>query len=148
ILQQLDAAGFLDGPGFESYYAQRLEAYRAAPYRPLRDASGFGAPLAALPEYLEETLAEAEAVLGETDGRGAGGAGAAESASGWSPRHGARRRGRRRPARVRAGAGAPDRGGCGADTRGGKRRPEPRRGLLWRQPRARGAVSGGSAAGG
>src|SRR5688500_9440607 len=43
LLDQLDAAGFLAGPGFEAYYRQRLDEYRSAPYRPLRDADGFGA---------------------------------------------------------------------------------------------------------
>src|SRR5437879_5898617 len=61
VLEQLEAAGFLDGPGFERYYARRLQEYRGAPYRPLRDANGFGAPLPALPEYLDAVLAEAVA---------------------------------------------------------------------------------------
>src|SRR5437879_212371 len=46
MLDQLETAGFLDGPGFDAYYDGLARGYHAAPYRPLRDAEGFGAPAA------------------------------------------------------------------------------------------------------
>lgn len=42
MIDNLEKAHFLDGPSFESYYGQRLEAYRRAPARPMRDAEALG----------------------------------------------------------------------------------------------------------
>jgi hypothetical protein len=80
LLDQLDGAGFLAGAGFESYYAGRVAEYRAAPFRPLRDAKGFGAPRDSLPRYLDAALAD----IGRAAGEAAGGEdGASESPPGW-----------------------------------------------------------------
>src|ERR1051326_7496753 len=75
VLEQLDGASFLDGRGFEAFYARRLEEYREAPCRPLRDAGGFGALPGGLPGALDEALAEADATHdeGAPDAPGAGG---------------------------------------------------------------------------
>jgi AmmeMemoRadiSam system protein B len=58
LLAQLDRAGFLEGEGFERYYASLVGEYRQAPYRPLRDRDGFGAPAASLGSFLDEILEE------------------------------------------------------------------------------------------
>jgi MEMO1 family protein len=65
LLDQLSSAGFLAGPGFESYYGRLAEEYRLLPFRPLRDPNGLGAPAPELPAYLNGTLAAAEAAAGE-----------------------------------------------------------------------------------
>lgn len=52
LLEQLDGAGYLEGPGFDRYYGGLVEAYRAGPHRPLRDPDSYGAPAAELPRYL------------------------------------------------------------------------------------------------
>ena len=56
LLSQLNEAGFLAGEGFEAYYAELLAAYRAQPYRPLRDPDGFGVSARELPTYLDDAL--------------------------------------------------------------------------------------------
>jgi AmmeMemoRadiSam system protein B len=56
LLDQLDGAGYLAGPGFDAYYERLAAEYQARPQRPLRDADGFGAPAAALPAYLDAAL--------------------------------------------------------------------------------------------
>lgn len=60
VLEQLNEAGFLEGSGFEAYYARLLREYQDAPYRPLRDADSYGAPAAQLPSYLDDALAAAD----------------------------------------------------------------------------------------
>src|SRR5438067_1414477 len=59
LLQQLDAAGYLAGSGFENYYAGLLAEYRALPVRPLRDPDGFGVPVAELPRWLDKATDDA-----------------------------------------------------------------------------------------
>jgi MEMO1 family protein len=59
LLDQLDRAGYLEGPGFESYYARLVEEYRAAAHRPVRDLDGFGAPAGALGAHLDAILESA-----------------------------------------------------------------------------------------
>jgi AmmeMemoRadiSam system protein B len=59
FLQQLNGAGFLDGDGFDAYYAGLVTEYRSAPYRALRDADGFGVPAKELPDYLDQALTSA-----------------------------------------------------------------------------------------
>jgi MEMO1 family protein len=61
LLDQLEAAGFLAGPGFDSYYSRLVESYRRMPHRPLRDPDSFGAPRKKLSKYLDGILAEAAA---------------------------------------------------------------------------------------
>jgi len=56
LVDQLDRAGYLEGPSFESYYAGLVEEYLTAPHRPLRDPDGFGAPADALATHLDEIL--------------------------------------------------------------------------------------------
>jgi len=58
VLDQLDSAGYLQGAGFEAYYAGLVDEYRSLPYRPLRQPDGFGAPAAALPAYLDRAMAQ------------------------------------------------------------------------------------------
>lgn len=72
FLAQLEQAGFLDGPGFEAYYARLADDYRRAPFRPLRDPDGFGAPAAELAGYLDRALQEYAAPGGPPDQRPAG----------------------------------------------------------------------------
>jgi MEMO1 family protein len=59
LLDQLDRAGYLEGAGFESYYARLVEEYLAAAHRPVRDPDGFGVPAEALGAHLDEILEEA-----------------------------------------------------------------------------------------
>jgi hypothetical protein len=56
LLDQLDQAGFLEGEGFERYYAGLVQEYLEAPHRSLRDGNGFGAPGESLAAYLKEIL--------------------------------------------------------------------------------------------
>jgi AmmeMemoRadiSam system protein B len=60
LLGELDAAGYLAGPGFETYYDRLREEYRRMPIRPLREPDGFGMPSDELSGYLDQTLAEAD----------------------------------------------------------------------------------------
>jgi AmmeMemoRadiSam system protein B len=53
LLDQLDAAGFLEGSGFDRYYQGLTRQYLEAPHRPLRDPDSFGAPVTELPTYLD-----------------------------------------------------------------------------------------------
>ncbi|MGV3724974.1 MAG: AmmeMemoRadiSam system protein B, partial [Actinomycetota bacterium] len=59
LLDQLDRAGFLEGPGFEAYYAGLVRSYDQAPHRPLRDPDSYGAPAGKLPRYLNTALSAA-----------------------------------------------------------------------------------------
>jgi AmmeMemoRadiSam system protein B len=61
LLDQLETAGYLEGPGFEVYYEGLVREYRSNPVRPLRSPDGFGAPAAELPALLDGILAEAVA---------------------------------------------------------------------------------------
>jgi len=56
LLDQLDDAGFLEGSGFERYYAGLARQYQVAPFRPLRDPDSYGAPAAELPDYLNQAI--------------------------------------------------------------------------------------------
>jgi AmmeMemoRadiSam system protein B len=58
LLEQLDQAGFLEGEGFDRYYAGLVSAYQHAPRRPLRDRDGFGAPASELRTFLDAILDE------------------------------------------------------------------------------------------
>lgn len=62
ILDRLAETGFLDGPRFEARCAEMLRDYRDAPFRPLRDRDGFGAPHDELRGYLDDALAGADNV--------------------------------------------------------------------------------------
>jgi AmmeMemoRadiSam system protein B len=59
LLEELGAGGFLGGPPFEGYYEGLAAEYLQAPYRPLRDRDGFGAPAKSLGVYLDRALEEA-----------------------------------------------------------------------------------------
>lgn len=59
LLDQLDRAGFLEGPGFEAFYAGLAREYHEAPHRPLRDPDSYGARAAELPRYLNAALSAA-----------------------------------------------------------------------------------------
>jgi AmmeMemoRadiSam system protein B len=72
MLEQLEEAGYLEGPAFESYYDGLAAEYRALPFRPLRDPDSYGAPAPQLREYLDEILSVAEATTDARDGAPAG----------------------------------------------------------------------------
>jgi len=73
LLDQLDRIGFLEGPGFEAFYAGLVREYQAAPFRPLRDRDNYGARAGELPDYLNDALAAAaEAQSGSTASRPSG----------------------------------------------------------------------------
>jgi AmmeMemoRadiSam system protein B len=94
LVDQLDRAGYLEGPSFESYYAGLVEEYRAAPYRPLRDPNGFGTPVDALGAHLDEILQAPSAqrsALGAWRSAGTGPAFAGPSAKHQAPSAGALR---------------------------------------------------------
>lgn len=59
LIEHLEHARFLEGPGFEAFYRDRLEEYRSAGVRRMPDAAGLGLPDAS-GELFEELLAGAE----------------------------------------------------------------------------------------
>lgn len=56
LLARLEESGFLEGESFERYYAGLVQEYLRAPYRPLRDRNGLGAPVDSLGGFLNAIL--------------------------------------------------------------------------------------------
>lgn len=56
LIEQLDQAHFLAGPGFEARWAELTRQYREGPARKLRDAEALGAPTGKLRAYLDSIL--------------------------------------------------------------------------------------------
>jgi len=58
LIQQLDEARFLEGPGFDSHMEQLVADYRNRSKRPVRDVQSLGAPIHQLDDYFDEMLVE------------------------------------------------------------------------------------------